>query len=592
MQGAVNQQLYEFANRWQSAPHGGKGRVMDEASSFLGLSRATLHRTFKSMVATPVRKRRNDAGTTSLTRDEAVVIAAVVMEHMRKNGKRLKRFSSAVDECRLLGLIKAQRTDPATGEVINLSTSAIVAALRIYRMHPDQLLRPAPAVHLASLHPNHVWQIDASRCVLYYLPPAGSQDNGLRIQEHSTHYKNQPANQIKAIRQSIWRYNITDHRSGWIFTDYVAGGETAENVIHVFMEAMTRRDGEALHGVPSLLMLDRGSANTAASLKNLCAALQVRLHFNMPGQPRAKGQVEKSQDIVEREFESQLKTLPLEQVQNLEQIRALAARWRRFYNGTVVMRRHGMTRDSAWLHITSEQLVIAPSIELMKEVSVSAPESRVVSDYLTVSFLGREFDVSNVPGVLNGEKLMICRNVMAPDTAQAIGVDDEGREVFHVLPEVLRDDFGQVVGAPTIGESYASHAETPAQLAAKEVELLAMDASTMEDAAAKRRAKSTFLGGRYDPLALMDNTPVPDHLPRKGTEHAMAQQAARTVLPPLTHIQAAKALRGRFEHWGARHYEWMVGQYPDGVPADDLDSVEAAMRAAMTPRVLPLTRVA
>lgn len=589
---ALTEQIIDYAMQWRAAPHGCKGSVLDTASRTLGLGRATLHRKFRGLIMTVPRKQRSDAGTSALDRAEALTISTVLIEHMRKNGKRIKTVATAIDELRACGLIEASRTNQATGEITPLSASAIVDAMKQYKVHPDQLLQPAPAIPLASLHPNHVWQIDASRCVMYFLPQQGT-DNGLRIQHANEFYKNKPANLIRAMRESLWRYAVTDHRSGWIYVSYVTGGETAENLIQIFIEAMVQRPNEAMHGVPKMIMLDPGSANTSAAFKNLCAAMQIRLQINTPGQPRAKGQVEKAQDIVERGFESMLKTLRPDQVKTLDQINGLAARWRKYLNGHTVMGRHGMTRDQAWLHITAEQLVIAPAAQLMMEVSVSAPESRVVSGQLTVNFLGHEYDVSAVPSVLVGEKLMICRNPMIERSAQAIGVGADGHDVYYALPERQRDQFGQVVGAPIIGESYAAHKDTPAQTAAKEVEMLAMGAASMDEAKAARKAKSQFLGGRYDPFALIDNAVVPGPIPRAGTAHAMSDQAiTQRVMPPLTHIQAAKQLKGRFDPWLSRHYEWLISQYPDGVPADNLDAVEAALRAATAPSVHPLVRVA
>lgn len=65
-----------------------------------------------------------------------------VMEHMRKNGKRIMSMKDAVEELRANGLVKAERVT-AEGEIVPMSVSAIVAALRTYRLHPDQLLAPA-----------------------------------------------------------------------------------------------------------------------------------------------------------------------------------------------------------------------------------------------------------------------------------------------------------------------------------------------------------------------------------------------------------------------------------------------------------------
>ena len=112
------------------------------------------------------------------------MIAAVLLEHMRKNGKMLKSVEAAVEVLRANNMIEALRINPATGEV-SPSISTIRKALRNYRLHPEQLLAPAPAMSLRSLHPNHVWQIDASRCVLFYLMRASKGDNGLRIMDHT-----------------------------------------------------------------------------------------------------------------------------------------------------------------------------------------------------------------------------------------------------------------------------------------------------------------------------------------------------------------------------------------------------------------------
>ena len=155
-------------------------------------------------------KRRSDAGKTALPVQEAQMIAAVLLEHMRKNGKMLKSVEAAVEVLRANNMIEALRINAATGEVSPLSISTIRKALRNYRLHPEQLLAP-PAMSLRSLHPNHVWQIDASRCVLFYLPRASKGDSGLRIMDHTDFYKNKPANVIKVINESLWRYVVTDH---------------------------------------------------------------------------------------------------------------------------------------------------------------------------------------------------------------------------------------------------------------------------------------------------------------------------------------------------------------------------------------------
>ena len=71
-------------------------------------------------------------------------------------------------------------------------------------------------------------------------------------------------------------------------------------------------------------MLDPGSANTSAMFAHLCNQLGIKLQVNAPGKPRAKGQVEKGNDIVERQFESGLR---FTRVSGLDELNQLAGRW-------------------------------------------------------------------------------------------------------------------------------------------------------------------------------------------------------------------------------------------------------------------------
>lgn len=579
----IAEELAMVARAWREAPHGRKSAIVAEAATRLQMSPAKLYRRLGDLVTKPTRKRRADAGKTALPVEEAKLIAAVLLEHMRKNGKMLKSVEAAVEVLRANGMIEALRLNPATGEVSPLSVSTIRKALRTYRLHPEQLLAPEPAMSLRSLHPNHVWQVDASRCVLFYLPRSSAKDNGLRFMDHKEFYKNKPANVIRVINESLWRYVVTDHTSGWLYASYVTGGENAANLVDVMIDAMHRRDGEAMHGVPTMVMLDPGSANTSAIFKNLCKALRVHVQINEPGNPRAKGQVEKAQDITERDFESTLRLLHSDAVDSLEKINALAARWRRYFNGTRVHTRTRRTRDSAWLHITPEQLVIPPAADLLRSLALSAPESRVVSSHLRVSYRGADYNVATVPGVCVGEKLLICTNPWAQDSAQVVMSDDAGHEAYHVIERVIYDDFGMVADAPVIGANYARHAETPAQANAKELELLATGAATEAEAKASRKARTVAFGGRIDPFAHIDKAleSAPTAIPRRGRNHDLVAPAIH--LPPLSHIQAAKQLKPEFPDWSPEHYTRLQTLFPNGVPADSIDAAAEALRVGMAP---------
>jgi len=608
--GAAREQEYEWAIRWRDAPHGQKGAVMQAACKALNASSGTLHRLFPKLVAvyTPPRKRRTDAGKCALSRDEAVTIATYIKEHLRMAGKKdMAAMQQALDVLRANGKIRAERIDQTTGEVRLLSAGTAYRALRHYNMHPKQLAQPTPVMPLRSNHPNHLWQIDASRCVLYYLPtPEGRArgESGLTIKKvrvkgsqglqemHPQAFnKNKPANLMRAMKSALWRYVITDHASGWIYVFYVLDGETSVNVIDAFIGAMTQRENQPMHGVPKMVMLDPGGANVSAAFISVCHALGVRYHINAVGNPRAKGQVEKAQDIVERQFESRLKTMPKSEVSTLEQINALASRWTRALNAVQVHSRHGQTRDAAWMRIRPEELVAMPDASLLRQLAASKPEERKVQDDLTVQFMGRAWNVAGVPGVSVGQKLLICRNAFDEKSVQALGHTEDGMQVYHVLPEVLFNEYGHRVDAPVVGESYKRHADTPVQTNLKEIERRAMGAATDEEAAQKRKAKAPFMGGGFNPFADIEQVesglPIP--MPRRGQEHGLEglqPPGAVAPEPMLTHIQAAmrlgKLIKAQFgEDWTEEHYAQMKLLYPETVSEERLEEVARAILAAM-----------
>lgn len=578
---ATTQRLVAVAQAAATAGAGGKGAIYTAACAELGISLATLHRHLSKVVMKPTRKQRSDAGTVSLTRDEAKAISAILMTSQRKNNKRLLSIGQAVEILRANREIRAEYLDDATGELRPLSDSAIARALRVHGMHPDQLNRPTPAVELKSLHPNHVWQIDASMCVLYYLHAENDAETGLQVMEHDRFYKNKPRN-LKAIEQDrVWSYEGTDHNCGGIMLNYVLGAESGTNLAESFIEFIQQR--QVIHGVPLILMMDMGSANTSGLFKNLARRLQVKLIAHAPGNARATGQVEKARDIIERSFEPALRLMP---VADLAELNAQARRWADWYNAHKVHSRHGRTRAEQWMTITAEQLRLAPPPDLCRELLTHEPESRRVSDKLTVQFKGREFDVRGVPGAMVGEKVLVTHSPYQPDTAAIVDVDTEGNELLHTIPVVQRDDAGFRVDGNVIGEDYRRPADTLLDTNRKEVERFAYAADTDAEAAARKKAKAVPFGGRIDPYKPIEQAPERTFLPRRGTElrPTMVAQAGPARVLPLFEAAGELVRRGLVLN-GERHTQIRTW-YPDGVPEDELDDLQARLTVRAGLRVV------
>jgi len=582
MSAVITQRLVDLSRALERAGHGQRTALCQAAALELGLSQATIYRKLEEVkVAATPRKRRTDAGRSALSRDEALLISTTLIESARRNEKRLYSVGDAVDALRISGMIRAEFIDEKSGEIRLLSISAINRALRSYKLHPDQLLAPAPVTELQSLHPNHVWQIDASLCVLYYLKPsAKAEENGLRVMDAAEFYKNKPKNLARISADRVWSYEITDHASGWIYLQYVMGAESGENLCSVLIDAMQERGAaDILHGRPSILMMDPGSANTSAMARNLCRSLGIETIVHAPGAARVTGQVENARNIIERKFEAGLKFQP---VNDLDELNRLAGIWRGYYNAKAVHSRHKKTRSAVWMTIREHQLIKVPGVDECRRLAVSEPEQRKVNSKVRVSFQGREYDVSMVPGVMVNDRLLVTRNPWRDDAAQVVATDAEGREVFYVVPVIERNELGFDVAAATIGEKFIRKADTPAQVARKEAEKLAMGADTQEGVDAARKAKAIPFGGQLQPFKEMTETELPTFMPRRGTQHDLVVPTIE--MPPLSVFAIAKRLQAEITGWNADHYAWLSQHYPNGVKEDDIHAVADQLRAAFTRR--------
>ncbi|MEX2475040.1 integrase [Marinobacter sp.] len=572
----MTERLMEVLKAARAAGHGGMNEVYERACRDLGISQTTLHRKLKDVTVKKPRKQRADAGQSSLERHEALTISGVLQDSRRNHGKRLYSVEQAVTALRANGLIRAEYVDNKTGEVRPLSASAIHRALRGYGLHPDQLSAPDPHTRLASRHPNHVWQIDASLCVLYYLKPNANQTNGLHIMDQGEFYKNKPKNLKRVMADRVWSYEITDHTSGWVYLDYVMGAESGTNLCNVLINAMQERGrGDVMHGVPRILYMDPGSANTSAMALNLCRSLGIEAIAHAAGNARATGQVENARNIIENQFESGLRFRP---VADLDELNSLAAQWRIMFNATRTHRRHGKTRSAAWMAIKETELVKAPPVEVCRELAISAPVERKVTPAMKVSFHGDEYDVGSVPGVMVGEKLLVTRNPWRSDAAQVVLIGEDGHETFHIISRVEKDEFGFDTSAAVIGESYNRPADTEVQKSKAAIEQLMTGADSVEGAAAERKAKAIPLGGRFDPYKTAREGYIPEFMPRKGKTHSL--DAPTVVTQPLTHLEAAKALRARLgATWKPEYFAWLENHYPDGVKEESLPGIEQQLRS-------------
>lgn len=570
--------LSHWANRVETAKFGETEKEIQAGCEQTGLSRATFLRQIKPYRPASGRKVRSDKGKHQLESADLAMISAAWVYMRRKNGKTMATLERVLDILRANNKIRAEFVDEKTGEVRPYSATSVERALRNANMHPDQLLRPAPVVQLQSKHPNHVWQIDPSLCVLYYLKETG-KGNGLCIMEQEQFYKNKPANVAKVEPQRVWRYVITDHASGVIYVEYVYGGETAENVSQCFINAIQPKahKSEPFYGVPKILMFDRGTANTSQMFTHLLNQLDVKIEVPKAHNARAKGQVEKGNDIVERQFESGLRFM---NVSGLDELNRLAHQWMRHFNATEIHSRHKRTRYQMWQFIRPEQLVIPPSREICQELMITALAERVVSDKLEISFESRRYDVRDVPDIRVGEKITVGKNPYRPECVQVQCFEQvfnaegkaEMKPYWVVLEPVEVNELGFRVDAAVIGEEYKAHRKTEFETNKEKAEQLAYGVDNEDDLKRAKKANKPLFNGEINPYKHIEETDLNWFIPKKGQEHELTTNARRVEQKPVCLVEFAKSGKQRWgANWTGECYGWVNGRYPQGVPVDEAE---------------------
>lgn len=574
MHPAYIQQLVGIADAVAAAAHGEKESIYQRACQQLSTSRGTLLRHLKQVAVSKPRKRRADAGVVTLILDEALLISAYCMDGYRKNNRKITSVKEATEVLRDNGEIVAATVDAKTGELVPLSESAIANGLRSYNLHPDQLRQATPHTNLQSLHPNHVWQVDGSVCVIYYLPDGGSE---LVELDDAVHYKNKPQN-LKAIEQfRVIRYVVSDHASGVVRYRYYPHSESGEHTVRFLAWAMAPKSGnDPFHGAPLIVMVDPG-ATSGGLVRRFCQRMGIELIVNKRRNPRAKGSVEKGNHLVETSFEQALRFMK-KRPADFGELNALAETYQLWWNATKEHSRTKRTRFAVWLTITAEQLRITPSAEVLLSLATDEPIKRQVRGDLTVSFKNRVWKVDHVPGVYVKSDVYVHWHPFMVDTAMAVIWGEDGQEQHIALYEDKLNALGFRDSAVVIGKEHKAKPDTVADTNRKRVNQLAAGTDTLAATEKKRDNKHyTPFDGRIDPL-LASKQELATFMPKRGT--VLAVNAPHVELLKLSTVQAAKWLHGRL---GSEYRPELLAdvqvRFPEGATEENLEAVLADLAA-------------
>lgn len=560
------QTLQTIAERLTAAPHRGRGVIAAEGARLLGVSVQTLYTRLRKVGYASGRKLRSDRGDTRVDPEGMKAVAAILQASRRTTGKQLLPMTDAIDVALANGLLD-ERVSPQTMHRI----------MRRAGCHPAQLSQPTPHTAMRSLHPNHVWQLDASICVLYYL-----RNGRAAIMDERKFNARKPKDLARIANLRVLRYAITDHTTGDVIARYYhTAGEDQQTLFEFLMWSFHKQPDRVMHGVPWMLVWDAGSANQSHGIRNLLTALGIRHWAHVPGNSRAKGQVECVHNIIERKFEGRL---TFTRIDSVEQLNAELDTWLRSFNGVAIHRRLQHPRDAVWQTIREDQLRLCPPVADCAVLMHSKPEPRTVSGNLTISFKARHhasaiYSVAHVPEVRVGEKVEVIVNPYRAPAIFVISQGEEGGLRYIECEPIATGDYNFFSASPVFGERYAAHADTDVDSARKEANELAYgERDTLDATAAKAKGKLAF-DGRIDPFADLrakaEQTPA--FMQRRGTELHLPNRM-HVEVKPFELIDVMLELKARFGRPPTvAEREAVQAWFPEGIPQEELEGVFARL---------------
>jgi hypothetical protein len=510
------------------------------------------------------RARRRDAGSTAA--DEGTLLAIAKMEKMgvRKNGKATLPVNVA------RSILEARGADIAVGD------GRIRALLRERHLSAGDAKTPSPHQPMRSEYPNQAHFADPSVCLIYFAPESGRVASKMRIIGDDELYKNK--NFLEG-RLKCWRYVLTDHYSSSICVRYYAAmGETAANMYDFLLYAWGQKSAPeyVFHGLPEILIWDCGTANVAKATTNALKAFGVKTIPHLPGNARAKGQVECANNLVECQFESRLRFEP---VASMEELNGAAERWCAAYNANLIpgldtrLKRNGRTlgsRAMLWNRIGKERLRELPDEETCRQVFANGVQARKVAGDLTVSVVhpkaGRsaKYSVRGLDGIMVGMKVELQPLLVTKEPLCIVSYETDGVErSFEIAPVVL-DEAGFDLSAPVFGKEYKRQKETVREKRQKELE-------TPEALLAAMGAAHSFI------------RPASPFLSQTEGEAVSVAETVRVSEILISATEAAKRYRAETGELPDGFITRLREKYPGGVPTTAVNALIAEWKAEHRP---------
>lgn len=496
------------------------------------------------------RARPRTAGVTRVPEASLDKLAAALQAGLRKTGQATLHIPAARQSLEASGVEFGGVSDAHLARLLRERGMDLRTQRRGRRTH----------VRMRSLHPNHVHQVDASACLVYYSPTGRQRD--LAQELGAEPYKN------KQARIRIWRYLVTDHYSGCLRLSYFEqDGESEAACWEALCRAWER--GRPWHGLPKLVILDKGS--DGPRIRAALAALGVEVHVHATGNARAKGHVEQGMRLTETQFESRLRLQPAE---SFEDLARAGDAWCDAFNADAIegldcrLRRRSavLNRLETWQRIAPEQLVEFP--EDGRDLAVYEAAERKVAGDLTISYrhprLRRRawYLVARIPGVEVGSRVTVQPRLTDADGAVLVRCEHGGETHEERLLPIGEDDAGYLDTDVAWGE-YRSLPFTQAE----------RQGARLRELAGAPKPGEPALGGQVRALDALqaggERKVIP--MPRRGREAQVARpRPAGAVLTLADTARRAKASLGAA--WDPALLAEIGRRWPRGATAGELDA--------------------
>lgn len=527
---------------------GGRKKIIETMCKTFAISEAKAYRELAAAGWESGRKRRRDAGQASLTKETLLSVAELLRKSIRKNGKAVMSVNVA------RSILKSR------GENVDISDSRLRELLRESNLAVSDARTRSHHQRMRSEYPNQVHFADPSVSLVWFAPGGGQ-----KIVGDDEQYKNKNFLEGKL---KCWRYVLTDHYSSSICVRYYAAmGETAANMYNFLLYAWGVKDNPlyVFHGLPELLIWDKGTANIARAVSNALTALRVKTETHLPGNPRAKGQVEKANDIVETQFESRLRFEP---VGSIEELNDAAERWCAAYNANMIdaldtsLTRNGKSLGSRlmlWQRIKKGQLRELPDADICRQIFTTGIQARKVGGDLAISYVhpkiksASRYSLANLPGVLVDMEVNVQPVLVDEKPLITVSYRLEGEIVSYEVEPIEYNEAGFDISAPVYGREYKRQKDTARERNAK----------VLDERESAFGPAHSFIDAR-----------TPFITPRTGQRIAVSQPDNVRIHDILIgHVEAAKRIKARLGYVPDGFIVVAKERYPEGVPAGAIDDM-------------------